>query len=275
MKSTIRMGSVLLTVLFVAALATAQEKRSVSLDPQFTWRGNLEQGKTVTVIGLNGKVRASYAPDNTVEVRAEKTARENGNPDEVFVEVFEHANGVTLCAIHTKNKPEPGRCLEDGTSRGWNLDNAGRNVRLDFHVKVPKGVRFVGRTTNGGIEALDMQSVVHAETTNGGIKISTSEYATAETTNGGITVEMGKADWSEPVKLETTNGGIDVVLPGDATFQVEAETTNGNISTDFEITTSGGVWRRNRLRGAVGGGGRNLLLETTNGSIKLRKQASL
>jgi hypothetical protein len=45
---------------------------------------------------------------------------------------------------------------------------------------------------------------------------------------------------------------------------------NGDINTDFPLTSTGRITRR-RLEGTIGGGGRLLSLESVNGSITLKR----
>ena len=70
--------------------------------------------------------------------------------------------------------------------------------------------------------------------------------------------------------MRTTNGSVDVTLPAAAEFKLEATTTNGGIHTDFPITVQGS-FNSKELSGTVGGGGRELRVATTNGTIKLTK----
>jgi DUF4097 and DUF4098 domain-containing protein YvlB len=66
------------------------------------------------------------------------------------------------------------------------------------------------------------------------------------------------------------NGGIDLDLPGALSTKLEAETLNGDIDSDFPLVVLGRVSRRH-LSGTIGNGGRELLLKTLNGSIRLRR----
>jgi len=63
---------------------------------------------------------------------------------------------------------------------------------------------------------------------------------------------------------------VDVSLPASAEFKVNAGTTNGKIHTDFPLTVQGRLSSKD-LSGTVGGGGRELKVVTTNGTIKLMK----
>ena len=65
------------------------------------------------------------------------------------------------------------------------------------------------------------------------------------------------------------NGNISVDLPANTSTEVSIKTQNGSISTAFPITISG-KWVGKSARGTIGGGGRDLVIETVNGSVTLR-----
>jgi DUF4097 and DUF4098 domain-containing protein YvlB len=65
------------------------------------------------------------------------------------------------------------------------------------------------------------------------------------------------------------NGSVTVSLPKQLDADLEAETVNGAIETDYPITVSGRLTPRH-LSGRIGQGGRSLRLKTVNGSIHIR-----
>ena len=73
-------------------------------------------------------------------------------------------------------------------------------------------------------------------------------------------------------EFKTVNGSINLGLPADVSTELQAETLNGEISSDFSLTVQGRIDRRH-LSGSLGTGGRQLLLKTVNGSIHLRRPA--
>jgi Putative adhesin len=243
------------------------EKRSVFAPHDFHWQGNLRAAQTLEVINRNGEIEASAASGN--EARAESIRRGYDDDRELFIEVVEYPDGVTICAVHARDMA-PGRCHRGGVSsespRGWHEHRA----KVNFEVQVPRGVRFLAMTTNGNVVCHDLNSVVEATTTNGNVEVSTSEWTSAKTTNGGVRVSMGNARWDGELEVKTTNGNVDVSLPAAAEFKVNAGTTNGEIQTDFPIIVQGRVSSKD-LSGTVGGGGRELKVVTTNGAIKLMK----
>jgi hypothetical protein len=265
-------GTICLAMVLVlgAAPARAQsEKRTVYTERDFRWQGRLKAGQTLEVINQNGQIEATSAAGD--EARTEGTWRGDGER-ELFIEVVEYPDGVTICAVHAKDKA-PGRCHRGGVSsesesRSWSWH--GNRGKIDFGVQVPRGVNFHALTTNGSVVGRNLASVVEATTTNGNVEVSTSEWASATTTNGGIRVSMGGAKWTGELKVRTTNGSVEVTMPASAEFRVDAATTNGGIQTDFPVTVQGS-FNSKELSGTVGGGGRELKVATTNGTIRLTK----
>jgi hypothetical protein len=231
----------------------------------FRWSGALEPGQLVEIKGVNGEVEAELADGAEVEVVAEKRARRD-DPADVKIEVVEHPGGATICAVYPDRR-ERNECAPGDEGRLGSRDN---DVQVDFRVRVPKGVRFHGKTVNGGVSVRDLDGDVEATTVNGSVRVATAGRAVARTVNGSIDARLGRADGREPLSFETVNGRIDVELPGDAAADVDARTVNGSIDSDFPLEIRG-RWNPKRASGAIGGGGRELELRTVNGSIRLRR----
>jgi hypothetical protein len=264
-------GAVCVAMILLVAGGPARaqgEKRTVFAEGDFHWQGNLKAGQTLEVINRNGEIGASKASGDAG--RVEGMRRGSDDDRELFIEVVEYADGVTICAVYAKDKT-PGRCHRGGvSSESNNWRWGGHHAKINFDVQVPRGVGFHALTTNGALHCVRLDSVVQAETTNGDVDVSTSEWASARTTNGGVRVSMGNAKWSGELQEETTNGSVEVTLPASAEFKVDAATTNGGISTGFPISVQG-KFNSKSLSGTVGGGGRELKLATTNGGIELKK----
>jgi DUF4097 and DUF4098 domain-containing protein YvlB len=235
----------------------------------FEWKGKLAQGKTIEIRGVNGDVRAMATTGSEVEVTAVKRARRS-DPDEVEIKVFEHEDGVTICAIYPPSR-RARRYRENWCGPGESHNNTDNNdVNVEFTVRVPAGVRFNGATVNGDVAVDQLKSDVIAETVNGSVELSTTGYAEATTVNGSIHAAMKSAAWPERLDFHTVNGGITLELPDNISADVEATTVNGEVSTDFPLTVQGRFGPR-RVTGKIGKGGPRLDLETVNGSIKLRR----
>jgi Putative adhesin len=248
--------------LWLAAPAAAED---------FQWHGKVAAGKTVEIKGVNGAIDATAAGGDEVEVTATKRARRS-DPGSVRIEVVEHAEGVTICAVYPDVDGRRNRCAPGDRGSMNTRDN---DVDVHFTVRVPRGVAFAPRTVNGDVEAEGLEGDVSIRTVNGSIQVSTSGRAEAQTVNGSIRASAGRADWEGDAEFKTVNGSITVTLPSSMAAEVKAETVNGTIDTDFPLELSGGLklagGRMRRLSGTIGGGGRSLEMETVNGSIHLKK----
>ena len=245
-----------------------QAQRLAAQQDEFHWRGRLASGETVTIRGVSGHIRALPASGGEVEVSAVKHARRD-DPEEVEIEVVPHQGGVTICAVYpAPRRRAPNQCLPGGEGRNNTSDN---DVEVDFTVRVPRGVHFTGKTVQGDVTADSLGGNVEARSVNGDVEVSTTGYAEASSVNGTIRATLGRADWAGSLEFSSVNGGITVLLPADLSAAVEASTVNGSIDSDFPLTVQGRFSAR-RFSGTIGGGGRQLRLETVNGSIRLRRR---
>lgn len=252
------------TTILALAAATALATPALAAEEEFRWSGRVASGAAVEIKGVNGGITATGG-GSEVEVTAVKKARKS-TPSEVKIEVVEHAGGVTVCAVY----PSDGAPNECRPGPGGRMKVRDNDVQVHFTVRVPAGVRFVGRTVNGGVEASGITADAEAHTVNGGVELDAAGTARAETVNGGIHVKAGRADWTGALRLKTVNGGIHVTMPASLSADVTASTVNGDIENDFPLSVTGRISRR-KIQGTVGGGGRSLEMETVNGGIELKK----
>lgn len=232
--------------LFALVAATS----AAAAQPDYQWRGPIARGSFVEIRGINGDVRAERSTSGEVEV----VAKVEGS---VQVHLVRHEAGVTVCTIFPGEK----ECRP--------LGETGPGARVDFTVRVPDGVNFLGSTVNGGVEAESLQSDVHAYTVNGQVRVSTTGTLKAKTVNGSITASLTKPFWTKAPELSTVNGGIKLVLPPSANAAVQAATKNGKILTDF--AAKGRVTDQEVVGRIGGGGGRPLILRSVNGTIELKR----
>jgi hypothetical protein len=251
-------------------LSAAGPAPSLPLQAQtepFRWEARLGRDRTLEIKGVTGDIHATAAAADRAEVIARRSSRRD-DPAKVRIEVVEHAGGVTVCAVYPsqegRNECRPGLKGRMRVNRS--------DVEVDFDVRVPAGVAFVGRTVNGGIDIDGVAGNVEAYSVNGSVQIASLGYVQAETVNGSIAAELGRADWTETREFRTVNGSITLDLPDGLSTSFRAETVNGSIDSDFPVTVNGRVSSR-RLQGVIGAAGasRELLLSTVNGDIRLRR----
>jgi DUF4097 and DUF4098 domain-containing protein YvlB len=148
---------------------------------------------------------------------------------------------------------------------------AGTSVSMSvtYEVTVPRTMDLQIENTNGAIEASEVRGSHHIETTNGRIILARcAGDVDASTTNGSIEAELTAINAGRGVRLETTNGGIHARLPRAFAARVDAANTNGSIESDLPIAVSGSQ-SKHSLHGTINGGGPELRLRTTNGSIHI------
>jgi Putative adhesin len=237
-----------------------------SAQQDFQWRGPLSVGQTIEIKGINGDLRATPSTSGEVEVTAARSARRS-NPDEVRIEVVQHARGVTICAVYpTPSGGDPNRCQPGD---GGRLNNKDNDTVVHFDVRVPDGIGFIGRTVNGGVSGESLHGDADARTVNGSIRLTTTGLAVAKTVNGSMNITMGRADWPDGASFKTVNGSITLTLPSALAAELRAEMLNGTLTSDFPVSVISSTANPRRLRGTIGSGTRPLDISTVNGSIRL------
>jgi hypothetical protein len=218
----------------------------------FSWKQKLASDQVIDVRGLSGDVRATGYDGAEVEVTADKSG---ADAESVHIEVIPNADGVIICAVF------PGMS-NDCSSRRNNGGRHNTHARVDFTVKVPRDIRFVGSTVNGSVDATSLARRAKVSSVNGSVRVHTAEWA--------VLARFGKADWPGTLHLSTVNGRIELEVAGDLNAEVSTSSVNGSVQTDFPITVEGHM-RRGNLHGVIGRGGRELELSTVNGDMELRK----
>src|SRR5262245_33009420 len=210
-----------------AGLAAAQQANP------FVWNGTLTAGQILEIKGVNGSVRAEPAAGTQAEVTAVKRARRS-DPASVSVQVVMNpGGGVTICTVYPSASGGQQNDCRSGEQGRTNVHD--NDVSVDYTVKVPAGVRFIGRTVNGSVTARSLQGDVDGRTVNGRVEISTTGVASATTVNGAIDVSFGTPVWTEPLDFSTVNGSITLGVPPAIDAQVRAEMMNGTFSSDLPL----------------------------------------
>ena len=255
---------------FVLPLAVALAGCDVSLGnlsaratEEWTHTYPLTAGGEIRIINTNGRIDIEGVDGTTLEVRAERIAR--GATDSAAREL--------LPRIVIKENVAPDRVSLETERMNGIMIGAGFEVR--YHVRAPKGAVVNATNTNGQVAVNAMSGKVLAHTTNGAVKgTNLTGGVNGETTNGSISIDMASVG-SDRISLETTNGSVTLMLPEKARATVSATVTNGGINVgsldNFEVTEKA----RRRLEGKLNGGGTEVELHTTNGSIRLRSRDTI
>jgi Putative adhesin len=238
---------------------------------EFHWSGKLAADKLVEIKNVNGDIDAEGSSTDEVQVTAEKSGP---NAEQVKIEVVPSSEGVTICTMYAGGifGGSTGPC-ESG--KGWHTNIHGDRTKVHFIVHMPKNLRFAGTSVNGSVIAEDMGREVRADTVNGSIRVSTAAWAQADTVNGSIKARMGAADWTGTLKLDSVNGSIDLEMPDDLNADVKFSSVNGQMRSDFPLTITGNIGPGHSAHGKIGNGGRELVIDTVNGNVELRKAGGI
>lgn len=257
-----RYETLALAVIGVGLVAACNDSTSPGEDSSFQWTGLVAPGNRIEIKGVNGSISANGTAASDVVVSARKTSQRS-DVSEVRIEVVQHAQGVTICAVYPDVPGQPLNTCLPGDRGSMNVrDN---DVAVAFDVGVPDGVIFVGRTVNGDVSADDVGGNAFLSTVNGNVRVSTSGLAEAVTVNGSVDASIGLADWDRDLGFSSVNGSVAVTIPAGTNAEVRLSTVNGSITSDFPLTE----FSPRNFQGTIGSGGRILAVSTVNGNVAL------
>jgi lia operon protein LiaG len=126
-------------------------------------------------------------------------------------------------------------------------------------------------STSGKIDIAGASGAIDAGCTSGRIDITGASGAIdAECTSGEISIDVAGA--VQPISASITSGSVSIYMPADAAFDIEAKTTSGGFSSDFNITVPGSRYNSfigEDISGTVNGGGPLVSVSITSGNINL------
>jgi len=93
-----------------------------------------------------------------------------------------------------------------------------------------------------------------------------------ENEDGAVEVQMTKMG---AVQIDNRRSDISIYLPDKAAFQVNAQTKNGEIESDFTGLNVSNGDERATASGSVGGGGPRLVVNNEHGAIEIRKRSMI
>ena len=143
---------------------------------------------------------------------------------------------------------------------------------VSYEIFVPQSTDLTVQTYNGGLTISDVRGQIRFTGHNGGVNLKrVGGDVSGDTVNGGVHEELAGTIWDgRQLDVSTRNGGVTLSMPSNYSAHVQAETTNGGLSSDFPMTLRGDIRLRN-LDFNVGAGGPLIHVSTENGGVKLQK----
>ncbi|MCP5047783.1 MAG: DUF4097 family beta strand repeat protein [bacterium] len=135
----------------------------------------------------------------------------------------------------------------EGCSGNADVNTSGGSIRIG---KVKGEVK--AHTSGGSIRVQEVMGTINASTSGGSVSATISKQPTAD------------------CKLTTSGGSVTVHLAEGIKVDVDAKTSGGRVHTDFPVTVKGELSKR-KLHAKINGGGPELYLKTSGGSIRIKK----
>ncbi len=233
----------------------------------------------LTITGISGAVTAvSLSGDIAIhDVGSDVTAKmQNGD--------------VRIAQVH-------GDVGLSGKGNGVELSDVTGNATIDGEFFGPIQISNIAQTTQFNSSRTDLTILkmhgrldldsdsLQISDVDGSIKLKTHDKSIEiENAAGRIDVNNAHADVSislkkpptDDITVENDSGGIDLALPAKSSFEISAASRSGEIDTEFDDAslnreTSG---ETKKLDGKVGSRGPKITLDTTYGTINVRKSES-
>lgn len=125
-------------------------------------------------------------------------------------------------------------------------------------------------TSGGSISIGKVEGEVKARTSGGSIQVNeVMGTINASTSGGSVSAYISRQPMGD-CTLKTSGGSVTAKLAKDIKVDLDAKTSGGRVYTDFPVTTKSGKSKR-KLITKINGGGPELYIRTSGGSIKIKE----
>lgn len=188
-------------------------------------------------------------------------------PSEYNVDLNTKGGSLTVKHLH-------GEVLCKTSGGSLNFDNIEGNISGETSGGSISIGEVVGksniRTSGGSIHIRLAEGPVDAHTSGGSITVEKVVGAIKAHTSGGAVKAYLSRQPDSDCRLTTSGGSITVLLSEDIGLDVNAKASGGRVHTDFRVSLRGEISKRS-MHGEMNGGGPELYLRTSGGSIYLKK----
>jgi len=239
-----------------------------------------EEGGTLSIMTKypkNGPKNMSVSVDFNLMIPAGATADINSvSGDLTLANIGGAAKAETVSGDVTlekiggalKGKTVSGNVTVMGAAKGAYCKSVSGDVKVDDVVGDAEL-----QTVSGTIEAGSVKGSITAENTSGDVKlidVTDAKVIKAKTLSGDVDY-VGVIYSDGSYNFKSHSGDVLLTVPSDAAFDLEAKTFSGSIESDFEITLTGKISKK-ELKGSVNGGGATLEVKTFSGDVHMKKK---
>ncbi len=240
-----------LSVDFASGKATDEWVRTYDIKP----------GGRLDIINVNGQIQASPATGTQVEVHATREVRAGS----------EEASREMLRKAEMREEVSPDRVSIQGPEpqregREFGRRGCGHQVRRSHSAWPERAAQDAERGSPDRERPAQPES--RPRSTNGGITgRGISGALEAQTVNGGITMDLEAV--TGETRMVTVNGGVMLTLAPGVNAELEATVVNGGVQVQEGVALSADERTRQRVAGRIGSGGPRLVVQTTNGGVRV------
>lgn len=282
----------LLTLLLLSPLMGLAQNDRETIKKSFTVKDFSEE-MWFCVCNIEGDVEVEAWDGKTIEIEVQKRIRAKRAEDiaegmeDVQVD-FTEGDGFVRARLSTPQNIY--REKDDSLACGWNWDRNSDRVyyryRLDFKVKVPRGISVkISTVNNSDLFINGVKGQIYANNVNGDVELTNIANDTkAHTVNGRIKVTYTSMP-KEFADFETVNGDIEVYTANDGAGIYSFETQYGEVYSDLDFTRKlapkmvtnkgkrgGSMYKiSNSNSYQVGSGTAEIDFKTLNGSVRIKK----
>lgn len=130
---------------------------------------------------------------------------------------------------------------------------------------------LIAHTSGGSIKISRAKGKVDAHTSGGRIQVDEVMGAIKARTSGGSVKAYISSQPESDCQLTTSGGTVTVYMTEDIKVNVNARASGGRVYTEFPVTIQGEISKRS-LKAKINGGGPELYLRTSGGSVYIKKQ---
>ncbi|PKH85810.1 DUF4097 family beta strand repeat-containing protein [Colwellia sp. Bg11-28] len=247
----------------IALLLMAGGLQAKTINKEFT----VANGGLLKIATDVGAIDIETHAKETVLVEVEITGK---NEDDMEVSFKNNGDDVTIKG--------------DFDRSGFSFGN--NHIRVTYKVTLPQTYNVDLNTSGGSIEIEDLEGEVDAYTSGGSISLEDIQgNVDIKTSGGSLDLDniIGKIDAhtsggsielklptkpTKDSKVKTSGGSITAYLVKNVAVNLSAKTSGGRVSSEF--TVDGKITKRS-IEGTINGGGPELVLKTSGGSVRIKE----
>jgi hypothetical protein len=190
--------------------------------------------------------------------------------EEVRVDVREGSGGVTICALWG-----PDSYCEEGGGMHGETHGRGPRDRIDFEVRLPRRLKLSANSVSGDVRVTGVGDEVQAASVSGAVSLDhvRAPSISATSVSGDVEAHVDALTGGGDLRFTSVSGNVSLELPRNLDADVRLQTVSGELDSDFPLVIRGPARMgpgRHSVTGTIGRGGRELLLTTVSGDVRLR-----